>query len=66
VCKPALVFLSWNACAAGLTKTSNLPRVPQGKIRSLEQIYLFSLPIKEHQSAFASLLRFAAPLWCVR
>ena len=31
-------------------KVSN-PGASQGKIRSLEQIYLFSLPIKEHQSA---------------
>ena len=42
------------AVAAGLdvSRTSSLPpptALPQGKIKSLESIYLFSLPIKEYQ-----------------
>lgn len=47
-CGRTLALASVRAAACALTPS---PARPQGKIKTLESIYLYSLPIKEYQSA---------------
>jgi hypothetical protein len=49
--------------APAASSSLSLTRPLQGKIRSLEQIYLFSLPIKEYQSASPLTLLGTKPLF---
>lgn len=44
----ALALHNWAALLPGMV-ACRPPRPPQGQVRSLEQIFLFSLPVKEYQ-----------------